>query len=229
MDESRLGRPDIDPVDVPSTPRITIRPYSSLVGAEVLPPKGTPTAGSTFNDSDSELDTILLSVQDQLSRKLTHSTYDAVVCGTGYDRTSWQKLFATSDLGKYFIHGNSNAGPIQLVPSHSDEVVEIEDASEMLAISSISSPMSSMSSSSVSTAPTSPGSWSPLRGDAKSEKTAKMYVSRAYRLLPVPSDRQELPRIYVQGCTEMTHGLSDTLLSVVGVKAGEVVDDIVKA
>ncbi|KAF3919370.1 hypothetical protein ABW21_db0205055 [Orbilia brochopaga] len=32
--------------------------------------------------------------------------------------------------------------------------------------------------------------------------------------------------IYLQGCNEMTHGLSDTLLSVLAVRAGEVVDSI---
>lgn len=192
-----------------------------------MPPRGPPIAGNTFNDSDSEFDTVLLSVQDQLARTLTHSTYDAVVCGTGYDRTSWQKLFTNSDLGKFFIHG-SNSGPIELVPSHSDEVVEVEDPSDMLNNHASSSPTSSLSGSSVSSPPTSPGSWSPLHGEAKSEKASKIYVSRAYRLLPVPSIGQDLPKIYVQGCTEMTHGLSDTLLSVVGVKAGEVVDDILK-
>ncbi|KAF3924684.1 hypothetical protein AA313_de0206040 [Arthrobotrys entomopaga] len=34
--------------------------------------------------------------------------------------------------------------------------------------------------------------------------------------------------IYLQGCNEMTHGLSDTLLSVLAVRAGEVVDSIFK-
>ena len=35
-----------------------------------------------------------------------------------------------------------------------------------------------------------------------------------------------LPRIYLQGCTEATHGLSESLLSILGVRAGLVVDDI---
>ncbi|KAF8077886.1 hypothetical protein FPV67DRAFT_1463320 [Lyophyllum atratum] len=34
------------------------------------------------------------------------------------------------------------------------------------------------------------------------------------------------PRVYLQGVEEATHGLSDTLLSVLGVRAGEVVDDL---
>jgi L-ornithine N5-oxygenase len=218
-------RPDVDPSDIPLDPDITIRPHSSLIGADILPPKGTPTAGVTYNDSNSELDTVLITVQHTLTRAINHSSYDALICGTGYDRTSWQKLFTNSELGKYFVHGTSGSGPIQFVPSHSDEVVELEDPSDML---EQASPTSSTSASSISSPPTSPGSWWPLaRGVG--EKPARMYVSRAYRLLPVPGEVTELPRIYVQGCTEMTHGLSDTLLSVVGIKSGEVVDDLLKA
>jgi L-ornithine N5-oxygenase len=55
-----------------------------------------------------------------------------------------------------------------------------------------------------------------------------MYVSRTYRLLPVTGEGELLPRIYLQGCTEMTHGISDSLLSVVGVRAGEIVTDVLQ-
>ncbi|MDQ1081784.1 lysine N(6)-hydroxylase/L-ornithine N(5)-oxygenase family protein [Pseudoroseomonas cervicalis] len=43
--------------------------------------------------------------------------------------------------------------------------------------------------------------------------------SRDYRLQTVPGFR---PRIYLQGLCEPTHGLSDTLLSVLSVRAGEI-------
>jgi len=61
-----------------------------------------------------------------------------------------------------------------------------------------------------------------------------VYISRNYRLLPLSSaatsgkasDEGLKARIYVQGMEESTHGLSDTLLSVVSVRAGEVVEDL---
>lgn len=79
------------------------------------------------------------------------------------------------------------------------------------------------SSSSESTPPTSPT----LSATVSPPLTAR--ISRRYRLLA--NDRDHVSdswhgRIYLQGCSEATHGLSDTLLSVLGVKAGEVVDDI---
>lgn len=54
-----------------------------------------------------------------------------------------------------------------------------------------------------------------------------MGISRNYQLLPSTGIAHGFKgRIYLQGCTEATHGLSDTLLSVVSVRAGEIVDDI---
>lgn len=70
-------------------------------------------------------------------------------------------------------------------------------------------------------------------GDAGSASPPpdQVYISRRYRLLPVrelTSRRKggSGPRIYLQGVEEATHGLSDTLLSVLGVRAGEVVEDL---
>jgi L-ornithine N5-oxygenase len=34
------------------------------------------------------------------------------------------------------------------------------------------------------------------------------------------------PKIYLQGCAEETHGLSETLLSVMGIRAAELVEDL---
>jgi L-ornithine N5-oxygenase len=57
--------------------------------------------------------------------------------------------------------------------------------------------------------------------------TDTLYISRRYRLLPLPTAGNEfIPKIYLQGCAEETHGLSDTLLSVTGVRAGEIVEDL---
>ena len=71
------------------------------------------------------------------------------------------------------------------------------------------------------------------RVDSRSDK---IRVSRAYRLLPVeesarvressPQNKKFLPRVYIQGIAEETHGLSDTLLSVLSIRCGEVIDDL---
>lgn len=80
------------------------------------------------------------------------------------------------------------------------------------------------SCSSSSTPPTSPT----LSAAVPPPLTAR--ISRRYRLLACDQEQHGSDswngRIYLQGCSEGTHGLSDTLLSVLGVKAGEVVDDI---
>lgn len=59
--------------------------------------------------------------------------------------------------------------------------------------------------------------------DGLSDYLADGGVSRSYRV-PVRADVQ--PAIYLQGCCEDSHGLSDTLLSVLAVRAQEVVDDL---
>ena len=48
-------------------------------------------------------------------------------------------------------------------------------------------------------------------------------VSRAYRMITPPSVRAGC---YLQGVNEDTHGIADSLLSVLAVRAGEIVDDI---
>ena len=68
----------------------------------------------------------------------------------------------------------------------------------------------------------------PLAGGAQ---RAKVRISRTYRLLSDRESRGEPAspneaRVYLQGCTQSTHGLSESLLSILGVRAGLVVDDL---
>lgn len=57
--------------------------------------------------------------------------------------------------------------------------------------------------------------------------TDTIYISRSHRLLPLQTASPGLiPKIYLQGCAEETHGITETLLSVVGIRAGEVVEDL---
>jgi L-ornithine N5-oxygenase len=50
-------------------------------------------------------------------------------------------------------------------------------------------------------------------------------VERSYRL---PTQDWFFPNIYLQGCCEASHGLSDTLLSVLSVRSQEVVDALLQ-
>jgi L-ornithine N5-oxygenase len=50
-------------------------------------------------------------------------------------------------------------------------------------------------------------------------------VERRYRL---PTEAGFAPNIYLQGCCEASHGLSDTLLSVLSVRSQEVVDALLE-
>ncbi|KAI8825116.1 L-lysine 6-monooxygenase, partial [Fimicolochytrium jonesii] len=55
--------------------------------------------------------------------------------------------------------------------------------------------------------------------------TSHLLVGRDYKAQVIDPSRFQ-PAIYLQGCCEHTHGLSDTLLSVLGVRGGEVVESI---
>lgn len=213
-------------------------------------------------------DTLSLTLQHLLSSQLSTSSYDLIVCGTGYDRTSWIKLITSSNLSKRFgIAPGTRTSDVQILSSDGYGVAQsLSDdaglasmvgrgrgnaretspsASVVTDVSSAPSTpltpaLSSLAASTELVMPmTMPGSHS-----RSSIGEAKLYVSRAYRLLPAAEltsvddavsggkgegeneGKRVDGRIYLQGCTEATHGLSDTLLSVMAVKAGEVVDDL---
>jgi L-ornithine N5-oxygenase len=212
-----------------------LRTYQTIV-------KATSNSGST-DDADANT-TITVTSQDSISREITEMTYDAIVCGTGYDRTSWARLLRASNLAK--VYGLTTAdstdvddAPIRLVPesgeSHDEQIrfnfltrgtsslSPSSGPASIAGIESVPALSRSESVSSNSTPPTSPT----LSASAAPPLTAR--ISRRYRLLAASEqDGAESwkGKIYLQGCSEATHGLSDTLLSVLGVKAGEVVDDI---
>ncbi|PHH72045.1 hypothetical protein CDD83_5039 [Cordyceps sp. RAO-2017] len=54
----------------------------------------------------------------------------------------------------------------------------------------------------------------------------KMAVGRDYRVKFAPGAVADGSGIYLQGCCEGTHGLSDTLLSVLATRSGEIVESI---
>lgn len=225
---AKLGGIEEDVRQQPALPpRITIRNYSSLIAVD---PIKAPTGASVNSGSD----TFLLTFQNGLTKQLSQLKYDAIICATGYERSSWFHLLRRSEIGKHFIHGDPlSSGPVQILPDHAQE-----NDSEVLLPSDfeVEGPgmTDSPTSSSVNTPPTSLGSSSPMfDGDSGChnigpDTPSKVYVTRTYRLVPKGTDVEPLPRIHIQGCTESTHGLGDTLFSVISVKAGEIAGDLTK-
>ncbi|MGG1947138.1 lysine N(6)-hydroxylase/L-ornithine N(5)-oxygenase family protein [Trinickia sp. NRRL B-1857] len=72
------------------------------------------------------------------------------------------------------------------------------------------------------------GHWALLEGlaDALGASPASCDVTREYRL---QTGEHFQPRIYLQGCCEDTHGLSDTLLSVLACRADEIAGSLLQA
>lgn len=196
--------------------RITIIPYSSLLSAEI-------STHSSQTSNLKEMDTLSVVFQNTLTRDVSEMTYDAIVCATGYERHSWLNLLKSSGIGKHFGLSYASDKTCLTVERDLKEAMYEKDLKLKMVedIENIrESCTPSESDASSRTPPTSP-SFSGLSA------TDTLYVSRRYRLIPLPTTGREfVPRIYLQGGAEETHGLSETLLSVLGVRAGEVVEDL---
>ncbi|KAJ3517181.1 hypothetical protein NLJ89_g673 [Agrocybe chaxingu] len=158
---------------------------------------------------DSSRPALSITSENLISSATSEAKYDAVIYATGYERSSWIDILKNSGIGSQF-------GLDPLTASR-----------EPRPVWSIDPPSSAESSP-----PTSPELGMFSSGVLERPKHQELYISRNYRLLPVgfTSDQKEspvfAPRVYLQGVEEYTHGLSDSLLSVLGVRAGEVVHDI---
>ena len=189
---------------------------------------------SNAGTSRAALEPFTLILQQTLTHDIYESSYDAIICATGYERRSWLRLLANSSLGKYFgLDANARDCARLEVEAGLQEHAIDGDGSSAFKVGNASgqnnSPSGRSTNHSGSNTPsssldwTSDSHWPRERG----APTTKLCISRTYQLLPTKlHTRKLLARIYVQGLAEETHGLSDTLLSVVGVRAGEVVDDL---
>lgn len=209
---------------VPLTkPKFTILNHSEVLSAET---SRTSNAGT----SRTELEPLTLILQQTLTHDIYEGSYDAIFCATGYERRSWLRLLTNSSLSKYFgldtnvqdyarleVEANLQEDVVDGDVFSSFQVGDINDQSN--------SPNAAMSSE--SSTPTSLG-WASDWPRERGGPTKKLRISRGYRLLPTTRHGEEKlqARIYVQGLAEETHGLGDTLLSVVGIRAGEVMDDL---
>ncbi|TFK42521.1 L-lysine 6-monooxygenase (NADPH-requiring)-domain-containing protein [Crucibulum laeve] len=215
---------------------INIRPYSSIASIDVTSSdKKSTSCDLLLSTEDANpanaiaQESFLISSQHIINRASSERTYDAIVYATGYQRSYWIDLLKNSGIGKYFGLQPSSSSVILSPTSEQPPSTPCfsESRSEIP-----SSETSSSTSSTISTPLTSPEP--SMFGSTHLEPCApqEVYISRNYRLLPTPIEDEQgnrttlLPRIYLQGVEEATHGLSDTLLSVLGVRAGEVLEDI---
>ncbi|KAI0831322.1 lysine/ornithine N-monooxygenase [Trametes gibbosa] len=201
--------------------RITLRPYTSIYAAETA---------SADHVEPSIAESVRLTLHGIHTRAVSQSSYDAVFCGTGYDRDSWMRLIASSNLADYLGVKSTNIelvadsepldqGPLLLF-------ADVEDAG-------VISPVSSRSTDGFSTPPTPATPHSQHSKLNLETQVSKVRISRSYRLLASQASKSHTeaadePRIYLQGCTQSTHGLSESLLSILGVRAGLVVDELCK-
>lgn len=65
-----------------------------------------------------------------------------------------------------------------------------------------------------------------LRRDDQDCQEKKWRVSRDYRVIFKPGSVNDDAGVWLQGCNESTHGLSDTLLSILANRGGELVESI---
>lgn len=221
LDEGITRRTGSNPAA--STPIINIRPYTSIITVEETLLEGKCSCWRASPQPPPSLSTssaFKIVSQHTVTGEASERVYDVVICATGYQRSSWINILKHSDLGKRFGL-NPASTSIRLLPASR---LERNRGGDIPFNSSNSSPP--LTTSSVSTPPTSP-SRSVVQLDGIPDD---LFVSRSYELLPVSDEkRSQRSRVYVQGVEEVTHGLSDTLLSVVGVRAGEVLADILKS
>ncbi|KAI1795864.1 L-lysine 6-monooxygenase (NADPH-requiring)-domain-containing protein [Ganoderma leucocontextum] len=194
--------------------RITLRPHNSVFAAEIIPPT---------SDASSNGEAVRLTMHGVLTRAVMQKTYDVVFCGTGYERDSWMKILASSNLADDLgIKGST----IQLVTEAEAKSLAIHPLLADLS-DATSHETSSSTSDGFSTPPTPDTPHSDHSKLVGEMQPSKVRISRTYRLLPEKDGESASgPRVYLQGCTQSTHGLSESLLSILGVRAGMVVDEL---
>ncbi|KAG9120805.1 hypothetical protein FRC07_003558 [Ceratobasidium sp. 392] len=160
--------------------------------------------------------------------------YDAIIMGTGYERQSWVRMFESGDckdlpsLGEVF--GLTPRAPVQLQPAVENATSAPTAALSKLDVTEVIT--AKVQAAQPLTPPRSGAATPPSPTESVGSTLADgappsgVRITRAYRLLPVEQHADFTARVYVQGCAESSHGLSDTLLSVLGPRSGEVVADM---
>lgn len=205
---------------------ITITPYSNLSSAEIS------TDHLQTSTETEDTDTLSVLLQNTLTQNLSETTYDAIICATGYERNSWLNLLKSSSLGKHFglcassdktrlaVDHDFRAATNGKNGDFGAPTMNGKNGTFMAAANGING-HSRIPDTGINAEENAPYT------SMETKVSDTLYISRRYRLLPLPTAGHGfIPKIYLQGCAEETHGLSDTLLSVTGVRAGEIVEDL---
>ncbi|GAA5902510.1 hypothetical protein JCM6882_002771 [Rhodosporidiobolus microsporus] len=255
LEEDIAARSSSSASNLTLDPRLNLKPFSELVAASVNP-------SSTA---------ITLTLHNPILSETREVEYDAVICGTGYDRQAWRQILfpaassaADVDSGKDAIplgelfspasspsHGEDLSPPLYTPPTLDLPETAFESR-RLYAASSLNGDLGSTSSSSRSPSsaressvsstrqPSTAASSPPTPGspDASREKGNKVQdqqhpypVAENYRLLlpeRTSAGARFRPTVWMQGSCEKTHGISDSLLSVLAVRSGEVVQSILR-
>ncbi|KDR81670.1 hypothetical protein GALMADRAFT_221537 [Galerina marginata CBS 339.88] len=219
-----------------SEPFINVRPYTFITSVKfenedtASTPLGLLLSPENIPTNNEGAPRFSIATRNVLSLETAEQHYDAIVYATGYERSSWVTLLRNSDIARHFGL-SSLSTDVRLMPVSEDVALpQPSPFSTMPSDCGASSP--STISSTDSSPPTSPDMGSFSSQMDKGPRCEEVYISRNYRLIPSGGKTngkeygQFTPRIYLQGVEENTHGLSDTLLSVIGVRAGEVIRDL---
>ncbi|CUA68502.1 L-ornithine N5-oxygenase [Rhizoctonia solani] len=226
VDDAAEGRPlgSVSPSDGARV-RINILPYQDMSHLSV--------SGSEMSNKP----TFTVRLRHLLTGDEQERGYDAIIMGTGYERQSWMRLFGRGEhkdaVSLSEVFGLTPLAPVRLLPVGEDVVAKATatlpklDVAEAIAAKvQASQPLTPPRSG--ATTPPSPAE-STRSTLAEDIPPPTVRITRAYRLLPVDQHSNFTARVYVQGCAESSHGLSDTLLSVIGPRSGEVVADMFSA
>ncbi|GAA6042901.1 hypothetical protein JCM8097_002760 [Rhodosporidiobolus ruineniae] len=258
VEEDIAARSFISASDLKRDPKLTLKPFTELVRAELSP----------SSSSSASTPTVTLTLHNPILGETNDVEYDLVVCGTGYDRQAWRHLLfppapsPTSSpipaesssapavpLSALFAHPEPETPPYYSPPhldlpetaftsrrSSLDTAADGRGTSRSQ--SSSVAPSARDSSLASSRAPTStaasspPTPSSPSKASPAKDAQADQYkVAENYRLeLPrkTRDGRAFRPTVWLQGSCEKTHGISDSLLSVLAVRSGEVVQSLLR-
>ncbi|KAJ2932911.1 hypothetical protein H1R20_g4216, partial [Candolleomyces eurysporus] len=218
----------------PQDPVINIRTYTKVASIRLTDSKtnaGQPAdllLAPEGSRTDSESQVFHLTLSNMVTADITEEKYDVVVYATGYERSAWVNFLKHTAIGKHF--GLSPATrKVNLRPTTD---LTDEASGYNTPDSPLSESRSPVSSSANTSPPTSPEASMFNSVQFEAELNNELYLTRSYQLLPKSTPRDGgkslVPRIYLQGVEEATHGLSDTLLSVLGIRSGEVLADLSK-
>ncbi|KAG2150896.1 L-lysine 6-monooxygenase (NADPH-requiring)-domain-containing protein [Suillus clintonianus] len=201
--------------------RITIIPYSNLSSAEI---------NTHPSQTCSEPDTLSILLQNTLTQDFSEAIYDVIICATGYERYSWMNLLKSSSLGKQFGLCATSNNTCLAVERDLGATANRKNGNVLTAVNGKNGNFAAAANgrNGHSRTPDMGVNAQDLPCTSLETKISDtLYISRRYRLLPLPTTGHGfIPRIYLQGCAEDTHGLSETLLSVAAIRAGEMVEDL---